>query len=99
MSALGLARHVTVKFLVDDLQFLAGEGAAVFVGFAQTCIVEKLLPPDIRTDEREIAPANTDVACQRLLQRAKRALSRRRGTLGIHHDRELLSRQQRVTLD
>ena len=54
--ALGLARHVAVELLVDDVQLVAGERAGVLVGCAQRAVVEQLLAPDVRADERELAP-------------------------------------------
>src|ERR1700722_426812 len=93
-----LARHVAVELLVHDLQFVGAERAGIFVGGAELAVVEQLLAPDVRADQREIAPLRTDVARQLLLQRPKRALARSRGPLGIDDDRPLLTRQQAVAL-
>ena len=76
-----LARHVAVELLIDDLQLLGGECAGILVGGAERAVVEQLLAPDVRTDQREIAPLHADVAREFLLQRPQRALARCRRAL------------------
>src|SRR5204863_5515794 len=60
-AALGLARHVAIELLVDDLQLVAGERPGVFVGGAERAVVEELLAPDVRADERELGPVDADL--------------------------------------
>ena len=93
-----LARHVAVELLVDDPQFLARARAAVFVRGAQRRVVEQLLAPDVRADQREVVPRDADALGEHLLLRAHRALACRGGALGVHDHRPLLRRQQPVAL-
>src|SRR6185437_8263973 len=97
-ATLLLARHIAVELLVNDLQLLGSQSASIFVGIAERAVLEQLLTPDIRTDEREVAPAHPENAGQPLLQRAQSALSRGGGTLGVDDDRLGLRRQQHVAL-
>jgi hypothetical protein len=93
------ARHVAVELLIDDLQFLGGERAGIFVRRAELRVVEQLFAPDVRADQREIAPLHADVASQFFLQRPQRALARSGRPFGIDDHRPLLPRQQLIALD
>ena len=64
----------------------------VLVDRAQSVVVEQLLAPDVRADQREIAPVDADIAGELLLQRPQRALARGRRPFGIHDHGSLLAR-------
>ena len=62
LAPLLLQGHITIQLLVHQLQFLGCECARVFVGGTERAVVQQLLAPDVGTDQREVAPADTDVA-------------------------------------
>src|SRR5207248_5795317 len=68
VSVLSFASHVSVELVIDDLQFVSREGAAIFVVRSQIAVIEELLAPDIWTDDREVAPIDADIARERSLQ-------------------------------
>ena len=68
VAALRLAGDVVIELLIDDLDLVSRERAAVFVMGAERRVFDQLLAPDVRADEREVAPIDADIACQRFLQ-------------------------------
>src|ERR1700730_15892370 len=92
------SRHISVKLLIDNLQFLGRKCTSVLVGAAERPILEKLLSPNIRTDQCKMVPGQADVASNFLLQRSQCAFSRRRRSLDIDNHWPLLARQQVVAL-
>ena len=91
-----LSEPGAVELLANDSQFIAREGAAIFVLGAEAAVIDQLFAPDIRTDHREVAPTHADVAGERPLQRPQSALSRRGRPLGIHDHGPFLWRQQPI---
>ena len=60
-TALGLLRHVAIELLVDHPELVAGQGAGVLAGLAQAVVVEQILAPDVRADQGEIGPVETEL--------------------------------------
>ncbi len=44
----GLARHVEIELLIDDLDLVAGERTGIAAGLAEAVVIEQELAPDIR---------------------------------------------------
>ena len=53
-------RHMTIQLLVDDLDLVSRHRPGIFVGGAKRAVVEKKLPPDVRTDQRKILPGKAE---------------------------------------
>src|SRR5208283_702324 len=96
-AALGLARHVTVEFLVDNLHLVSGARRAVLVVGPQGAVIEQLFAPDVWTDDGEVAPTHAELAGERSLQRPQGAFSRGRRALGVHYHGLFLRWQQSIT--
>src|SRR5215472_5809717 len=62
-ATLRLARHVAIELVIDALQLLRSEAAAILVFRTERAVVQQLLAPDIGADEREFAPAHADLSC------------------------------------
>src|SRR6266550_8546954 len=99
VSAPRFSRHIAIEFLIDYLELLSGERGRVPEDRAKTVVVDQLFAPDVRTDQRKLAPGDPDVAGERLLQRTQGALARGRRSFCIHDHRLFLSRQQAVPFD
>ncbi len=63
---------------------------------AEGVVVEQLLAPDIRADQRKLVPAHADPAGEQPLQGTQGALAGSGGAFGVDHDRTLLRRQEPV---
>src|SRR6478672_3777906 len=96
VAAFVLSSHVAIELMVDDLQFIRGEGAGVLVSRAEARVIEQLFAPDVRADQRKVAPTYADIAGQPLLQRPQRALAGGGCSLGIDYHGSLLTRQQGI---
>ncbi len=74
-AAFRLAGHVAVELAVDHLHFVRAQRAGVFVSLAQAFVVEEVLAPDIRADEGEIGPLDSDFGGEAFLQGPHGALA------------------------
>ena len=51
ITAISLFRHIAVKFLIDDREFLSRQHACIFIIGPETVVIEQIFAPVIGADE------------------------------------------------